>query len=303
MKRILTLVILLSFSLGLRAETPADVVVDSPTVSVTQDELGRYMVVQANQTQEDGELPQLDTATVRRMAENLFMLHALAQEAEAAPGFDQEQARWQADIMYKRSIIDRYRNDYVANVLRDVNWEATAKEAYLTQQDAYMTKETVRVSHILVKIKPVRTQEEALKIATDLRERAVNGEDFAKLAKQNSEDPSASRNSGDMGFFERGRMVKPFEDAAFAMTEEGSISEPILSPFGYHVIQYHGRKAPEQVPFEKVKDRIVTELKEQMGTKVWRDKLIAMRSVDGIKYNDELIEELSSEFQAPAKPE
>lgn len=84
----------------------------------------------------------------------------------------------------------------------------------------------VKASHLLVK-----TEEEAQK----LYEEIVNGKSFAEAAMENSLCPSGM-NGGDLGFFERGQMVKPFEDAAFAM-EKGEISKPVQTQFGWHLIQ------------------------------------------------------------------
>ena len=85
--------------------------------------------------------------------------------------------------------------------------------------------EQVRASHILVK-----TEEEAKIIAANIK----NEEDFANAAAQHSHCPSGA-NGGDLGFFPRGMMVKPFEDAAFSL-EIGKVSEPVKTQFGWHLI-------------------------------------------------------------------
>ena len=77
--------------------------------------------------------------------------------------------------------------------------------------------------------------------AEDLRRRAAGGEDFEKLAKENSDEPGAKESGGDLGWFGRGRMVKPFEEAAFAL-KDNEISQVVESPFGFHVIQVLGRR-------------------------------------------------------------
>ena len=87
-----------------------------------------------------------------------------------------------------------------------------------------MTNE-IRASHILVK-----TEEEANKLYDEI----INGRDFAEVAGEVSLCPSG-HNGGDLGFFGRGMMVKPFEDAAFSL-EKGEISKPVETQFGWHLI-------------------------------------------------------------------
>lgn len=92
-----------------------------------------------------------------------------------------------------------------------------------------MTTE-VRASHILVK-----TEEEAMNLYNEIK----NGASFADLALENSMCPSG-RNGGDLGFFGKGMMVKPFEDAAFEL-EVGEVSQPVQTQFGWHLIQLTGK--------------------------------------------------------------
>lgn len=84
----------------------------------------------------------------------------------------------------------------------------------------------IHCSHILV---------EKLSVATEVAEKLKKGEDFAKLAEQYSIDGSRRR-GGDLGTFGRGVMVRPFEQAAFAL-EKGQVSEPVKTQFGYHIIK------------------------------------------------------------------
>jgi peptidyl-prolyl cis-trans isomerase NIMA-interacting 1 len=101
-----------------------------------------------------------------------------------------------------------------------------------------------RASHILVAYQGAsranpqvtRSKEEARKRAEELAARARKGEDFGKLAVENSDDPTAAMRSGDLGRFTRERMVKPFSDATFGM-KPGDISGIVETPFGFHVIK------------------------------------------------------------------
>jgi parvulin-like peptidyl-prolyl isomerase len=140
-----------------------------------------------------------------------------------------------------------------------------AKDFYDKNGDKFVSPAQVRASHILVKVEADAKPETVVakeKAAQAIAARAKKGEDFGKMAKELSEDPSAKENSGDLDFFGKEQMVPEFSDAAFAM-KKGEISDPVRSPFGYHVIKVTDRKDSETVPLDKVKDRVLAFLKGQ----------------------------------------
>jgi peptidyl-prolyl cis-trans isomerase D len=109
---------------------------------------------------------------------------------------------------------------------------------YNDYQDKFSVPEKVKASHILIKTEEDSTPEAietAKQKAMDVYRKAAGGEDFAELAKQFSEGPSAAT-GGDLGTFEKGQMVKPFSDKAFSM-KQGEIGEPVKTRFGWHVIK------------------------------------------------------------------
>jgi hypothetical protein len=104
----------------------------------------------------------------------------------------------------------------------------------------------IRASHILLTVpnNATQAQRDSIKAQAEaIQKRAAGGEDFAALARQYSKDPSAAQ-GGDLGFFGKGRMVAPFEEAAFKL-QPNQISPVVESPFGYHVIKMTGRRQPE----------------------------------------------------------
>lgn len=125
----------------------------------------------------------------------------------------------------------------------------------------YSAKEQRRASHILLKVAPDAKPDDAAKVeakARDVLKRARAGEDFAALAKRNSEDSTAS-NGGDLNFFGRGQMVKEFEDASFSLPV-GGISDLVKTRYGYHIIKVTDTRAGRTVPFEEVRDRVRQEM-------------------------------------------
>ncbi len=130
--------------------------------------------------------------------------------------------------------------------------------AFYGQNPQYFSQsEQIRASHILIQVKEDAddaAKAEARKKIETVQKRLSNGEEFSDLAREVSEGPS-STNGGDLGFFGRGQMVKPFEDAAFAL-KKGQISGIVETQFGYHLIKLTDKKEAGLVPYEKVKGQI-----------------------------------------------
>ncbi len=128
---------------------------------------------------------------------------------------------------------------------------------YDENKEGFAQGETVTASHILIKLDPA--DDEAAKTAKrarieDLRKQALEGADFAELAKANSDCPSASA-GGDLGSFGKGQMVPEFEDAAFSQPT-GSVGEVVETQFGYHLIKVTEHQEAKAVDFNEAKVRI-----------------------------------------------
>ncbi|MGE0874453.1 MAG: SurA N-terminal domain-containing protein [Burkholderiales bacterium] len=134
--------------------------------------------------------------------------------------------------------------------------EEEVKKAYEARASQYQVPEQRRASHILVK-----TREEADRLLAEARQ---SPQRFAELAKKHSQDSGSAEQGGDLGFFARGMMVKPFEDAVFA-GKEGETLGPVESEFGHHVIRITGIQAAKARPLEEVRAQIVAEIGRQAG--------------------------------------
>jgi len=130
---------------------------------------------------------------------------------------------------------------------------------YQDHQEKYLE---VRARHLLIKVAETAPQEEldaARQEIQDLKRQLDEGADFAELAKAHSQDESNAPNGGDLGFFGPGAMVKPFEEAAFAL-EVGQASEPVQTTFGFHLIKVEERRVKT---FDDVKATIQTDLEQE----------------------------------------
>ena len=141
----------------------------------------------------------------------------------------------------------------------------------------YTTPEERRASHILIKADKgapaadrakARAKAEAL-----LAELKKNPAAFAELAKKNSDDPGSAERGGDLDFFARGAMVKPFEDAAFAL-KPGEISPLVETDFGYHIIQVTAVRGGEKRSFEAVRAEMEEEVKRQLAQRTFAEAAV-----------------------------
>lgn len=142
--------------------------------------------------------------------------------------------------------------------------EPEAKDFYDKNPDKFKQGELLRASHILVKADEQAdeaTKKQARAKIDDILERVRAGEDFAKLARENSDDGSKDQ-GGDLGFFRRGQMVPPFDQAAFAL-QPGEISDVVTTQFGYHIIKSVERKDAQVVPYDKVQPQILKFLSDK----------------------------------------
>ncbi len=142
--------------------------------------------------------------------------------------------------------------------------EEETKAYYTGNPQFFKQPEQVKASHILIKVEP--NADDATKTAAqnkikEVRQKLSAGGDFAELAKEYSEGPSGPR-GGDLGYFSRGQMVKPFEDVAFSMQVD-QVSDVVETRFGYHLIKVYEIKPEKTLTYEEVKDRISERLKRE----------------------------------------
>ena len=145
--------------------------------------------------------------------------------------------------------------------------EAEVKAWYDGHKDRFLQPEERRASHILIAASSKDEKEKAKARAEELlKEIQKTPTSFADLAKKNSQDPGSAAKGGDLGFFGRGMMVKPFEEAAYKL-KEGEISGVVESDFGFHIIKVTGIHAAKEKPLAEVKTEIEDELKKTAASR------------------------------------
>ena len=154
-------------------------------------------------------------------------------------------------------------------VARNIRLSEEDLRAYYEQNNAALSQqEQRRARHILLTVDPKATAEQKAAVKAQaqalLDEVKKSPNKFAEVAKAKSQDPGSAANGGDLDFFARGAMVKPFEDAVFVL-EKGQISELVESEFGFHIIQLTDVRRPAPQPFEGVRAKLEDELKRQQA--------------------------------------
>ena len=200
-----------------------------------------------------------------------FMAQAKVDEAALKKYYEQNQKEFQvqelARVEYVKFSVDNLR------AKADVKTE-DARKYYDEHQGDFGTPEERQAAHILVAVAAAAQQAEQdaarAKAEQLLQQARKNPAGFADLAKQNSQDPGSAANGGSLGFFGRGMMVKPFEDAAFAL-KPGEVSGLVRSDFGYHIIKLLAVKPARLLPFDEAREGIINKLRQQKAADMFAE--------------------------------
>jgi peptidyl-prolyl cis-trans isomerase SurA len=163
--------------------------------------------------------------------------------------------------------------------------EQEMKDFYSSSKDTLAIKPTTwKVGMIMLEIKPSEaTGARKLQEIKDIQKRLNQGEDFADLARSDSECPSAPQ-GGDLGFFSKGMMVKPFEDAAFALNV-GEVSDIVRTEFGYHIIKVT-EKRPNEIRASHILKLLTPTEADTLAAYAWMDSLRLMYQSGKATYGD-----------------
>ncbi len=284
------MVIMMFISLALAAEADKIAIVNGTVI--TKDEYERELVRIRDQAARQGkeiteaEMPEIKKQIIDNIIETLvFYQDAIAKGIKADQAMaDKEWAQLKSgypddksfektladkkitetlimDQLQKRNIIKKFIDQNFTQ--KTVIPESEVKAYYDNNPEQFNKPESVRASHILIPA-DISADEKQKKEARDkvekIQARVKAGEDFATLAKENSRDPVSSEKGGDLGFFTKGQMVKPVEDAAFALAP-GAVSDIVETQYGYHIIKVTDKQPADKFSFDEVKSRLADYLK------------------------------------------
>ena len=288
----LLLLLLAGSSRAIAADLPADVLVKSRWIELTRADFDRAL------TRVPKKLRAEFTTSPRRvqtMLDNLVVMKTLAAQAKAhgtrpvavpaSPDNDPDRALAAGELARVEKDAERSFDEQKAA------FEAKARETYAINGKAYVAPREVRLSDIAVEIKD-RGDAAALARAKEARARVVGGEDFAKVAREYSDDATTRDKGGALPFVTRKQLAKEYADGVFALTRIGQISEPIKAPSAYHVVRLEEQRPERPLTFDEAHDRIMAELRGQY-VRAQRDlRLQTISNDDTIEVNQPAVDAL-----------
>ena len=234
------------------------------------------------------------------MLNSLLMDKTLAREARDA-GLDRDpqiirRLALETDRFLAQAMMSRIESEAAAAFdAREKEFLATARETYVLNKQKYQLPEQIRASHIL--FDPMKHgNSAALALAKETRAKLLAGANFATLATELSDDPTAKTNGGELGWFGPNTMDPAFSKAAFALQKAGDLSEPVQSSFGWHVIRLEARRPPQDMTWEQARRQIMAELKQRFINDARERKLNAIRNDPNMKVNQPAIDALVVKF-------
>lgn len=207
---------------------------------------------------------QLSKAQQKQLVDRLIERELLAKKAkddgiEKDPNYTKALENFKKDLLIRVWMDKLYKKTLIS--------DSEANTYYQAHKDSFKQPKKVHARHILVK-----SEDEAKKIIDQLK--GLKGEElkskFIELAKTKSTGPSGPK-GGDLGYFGKGQMVKPFQDAAFGLKKGEITLKPVKTQFGYHIIYVEDIKPAGIMPFKDVKNGIINKLKREQFDKKIKD--------------------------------
>ena len=230
--------------------------------------------------------------TVSQVAVSLFARRALADEARQLGLDKSDQAIAALNVARDRILSDAYLARLDAKTQPDdAVLNGLALNLYKAEPQRFKVPEEVQVRHILIS----SIQPDARAKAAEVLAKLQAGGDFQALAKELSADTGSAAKGGDLGSFGRGKMVPPFEAAAFALQAPGDLSELVETQFGFHILQLVEKKPERQRSFEEVQEALRRDVLAKARSEARTREV--QRVVDKAQPDEKAIEAFSATFR------
>ena len=191
------------------------------------------------------------------LLERVIDIKLIAQEGKKINLEEDPSVKAAIDFVTEKVLMQAFLSKYVQKNIS----EESVKASYNNYIADETSREEIKASHILLD-----TQNEAVEVIKMLN----NGDDFAEVAKNKSTGPSGP-SGGDLGWFKRGQMVPPFENAAFSLGQNEISQNPIRTQFGWHVIKVFDKRIPQAPSYENMKNNLIQDLERKIVSKKIQD--------------------------------
>ncbi|MEE4284223.1 MAG: SurA N-terminal domain-containing protein [Pseudomonadales bacterium] len=208
--------------------------------------------------------------TVEQFSENVEVT-----EDEVTLRYNENQSDYMTPLTVDVSYLQMSAEDLVDDSSIEIT-EADLLSLYEDERALALADEQRDSAHILIQINQDRSDAEALAAITDIQNRIAAGEDFSELAKQYSEDAGSAVAGGDLGPAGKGIFDPAFENALWNLQEPDDISEPVLTNFGYHLIQLKNIVVPEYPEFDTMKEQLTLRAREIQAQDLFIDKALEL---------------------------
>ena len=233
---------------------------------------------------------------IARTVENILVNKTLAAQARKAK--TEELPEVKAEIAASvDKVLARHAIETWEAQLKSPDFAKRAEELYKSDRKKYAEKDIAHTMHILVDTR-CRTPEAAKARALEARAQITAGKPFAEVAKKFSDDPSAAKNGGDIGPLTLDNLSPAFAEAVQAM-KPGELSQPVLTNFGYHVINLASLKKGRAYEFAEVRDSIVAEVKEDWLKQQRKEFIQRITADPKLKLELDAIQALKTDINVP----
>ncbi len=212
---------------------------------------------------------------LQNLIDRLYLRRAFAAEGERTGLAKQPQIQYKLQSA-REVVMAESHADHITTAAKpdSAAVDKLAQNIYKAESERFATPAQTRASHILIKGTDAESRAQAEKLLAELKA----GANFEALAKANSADPGSAAKGGDLGFFAKGRMVKPFELAVDALQQPGELSGLVQSDFGFHIIRLDERQPAGIQPYSEVRDSLHAEVIDKVLKKAFADEADRLRT-------------------------